>query len=775
MTLRKILPTIFLAMLAATGAAEAKKSLPAAPSKLKVTALGVNAFKLKWKDNSNNEDGWEVLVALKGSKPQHFLYIPRKDITSYTVFTNDLPGYGVVFQLAAYKGEPGKEKSGEISAMVPATGLSPKTFKKPSDLVAKPLDDARIRLTWVDNSTSEAGYQILFREKGVKKWSVLGTVETALKYNIVASGLPPSKEFQFRVRAFSLGGASATPFSNTAAGKTMGLLAPAKLVATPLPEGSFEFKWRDRSSAESGFELQQAIGTGEFAPYWSFSGYNVSKKTLKATLKSLSMNKDLRFRMRAFRVVGTTKTYSAFSNISAQRSTGLNTPSDIAVTARTESTIALKWKDLSSRETGYRIEYRKVNASAFVPVATASNVTIFTLTGLEPDSQYEFRVMATDFFSGSISPEPALVRARTSPGVTGNVNLLVSVGVPFSHTVQLTSVTGLSQISMTGLPAGLTFNPANRKITGTVATTGMVKATVTAKFSDGSTSVRTFYLRSIAPPLAASAFSPVTVASGDSSTVGIAGKFSDSDALSAARFETTSGSFDIIFFPTQAPLTVDNFINYLDDGKYDTMFFHRSVKDFVVQGGGYQYSVATGFKEVVKDPEVTNEPGISNLRGTVAMAKKQFFPNSATSEWFVNLKDNSAGTSALDTTNGGFTVFGRVPESGMAVFEEINAMPRATYSFPFTPQARSLSEVPIDAVSAPTALDPTKLVKVISAGPAPLLTYTVTSLHPAIATATVVANDLVITGVAPGVATLRVTATDLDGQAVNQEMTVTVN
>lgn len=776
MTFRALFSTLFLAMVAAAGSAEAKASLPAAPSKLKATALGVNSFKLKWKDNSNNEDGWEVLVALKGSKPQHFLYIPKANITSYTVFTNDLPNYGVVFQLAAYKGAAGAEQSGAASAVAETRGLPKKIFKRPTGLKAKTLDDSRISLSWDDNSTWEAGYQVTYRVKGTTDWLTLGMVETAAKYKITASGLPPGKKYQFRVRALSLGGAQATKFSKQAAGSTQKLIAPVELEAIPKPEGSFLFRWKDGSSVETAFELQQAIGDGPFTPQWGFDGYNVKKTTLKTTLTKLSLDKPLKFRIRAVYQSGDTKTYSKFSNVVIRRSTRLNSPDGVAATGSSESTLAVKWVDKSARETGYRVEYRKVGETTFLSTSTAANATTATLTGLTSASNYEFRVLASDFFSGTSSAASTLVRARTSESLTGDFNPQGALGAAFSHQIQLTSTSKLSQLTVTGLPAGLTFDAGNRTISGTVATAGVYPVTVTAKFSDGSTSVRTLNLRIIAPPVVAAPFAAVTVEQGNADHVALGGKFSDADTLSAAHFETTSGNFDIIFFPTEAPLTVDNFINYMDDGKYDTMFFHRAVKDFVVQGGGYTYDSGTdSFAEVAKDAAVTNEPGLSNIRGTVAMAKSAGQPNSATSEWYVNLKDNSGGSSALDTSNGGYTVFGRVPLSGITVFDAINALPRATYSFPLTPEPRRLSDVPIDAATAPTALDPTKLVKVTSVGPAPILSYAVTSQNPSVATAAIAGDELVVTGVSSGTTTLVVTATDLDGQSVTQNVSVTVN
>ena len=130
---------------------------------------------------------------------------------------------------------------------------------------------------------------------------------------------------------------------------------------------------------------------------------------------------------------------------------------------------------------------------------------------------------------------------------------------------------------------------------------------------------------------------------------------------------TNFGSIVVELFDSQKPITVTNFLNYVNDGDYINSFFHRSADsgghDFVIQGGGFKTSSPTftstsQFSQVPTDPPIQNEPGISNLRGTIAMAKTSD-PNSATSQFFVNLHDSN---SSLDDPNnsGGFTVFGQV-------------------------------------------------------------------------------------------------------------------
>ena len=135
------------------------------------------------------------------------------------------------------------------------------------------------------------------------------------------------------------------------------------------------------------------------------------------------------------------------------------------------------------------------------------------------------------------------------------------------------------------------------------------------------------------------------------------------------RMITSLGSIDIVLFDDIAPITVANFLSYVDDGAYNSSFIHRSIPGFVIQGGGYRYYNSKYYYVTKKDP-IVNEFHLSNLRGTIAMAKVDGDPNSATSQWFFNLADNSA----LDTQNGGFTVFGQVTEQSLAVLDAIAAL-----------------------------------------------------------------------------------------------------
>jgi|SRR5580658_2864305 peptidyl-prolyl cis-trans isomerase A (cyclophilin A) len=131
------------------------------------------------------------------------------------------------------------------------------------------------------------------------------------------------------------------------------------------------------------------------------------------------------------------------------------------------------------------------------------------------------------------------------------------------------------------------------------------------------------------------------------------------------KFETSHGTFTIELFPKEAPESVENFLRYVDDGHFDGTIFHRIVPGFVIQGGGLSADFASKKTRAPIQNEAKN--GLKNSRGTLSMARTSDI-NSATSQFFVNLKDNAF----LDhgPRDYGYAVFGRVTD-GMDVIDKI--------------------------------------------------------------------------------------------------------
>jgi peptidyl-prolyl cis-trans isomerase A (cyclophilin A) len=154
-------------------------------------------------------------------------------------------------------------------------------------------------------------------------------------------------------------------------------------------------------------------------------------------------------------------------------------------------------------------------------------------------------------------------------------------------------------------------------------------------------------------------------------------------------FETSAGRFEIELDQAHAPRTVDNFLAYVDAGFFDGTLFHRVIPDFVIQGGGYDAEMRRKPTEAPIPNEADN--GLKNLRGTLSMARTSD-PHSATSQFFVNLKDNAF----LDPgANGpGYAVFGRVTD-GMDVVDRIAAVA--------TGPVMGMSDVPLEPVAVERA------------------------------------------------------------------------
>ena len=149
-------------------------------------------------------------------------------------------------------------------------------------------------------------------------------------------------------------------------------------------------------------------------------------------------------------------------------------------------------------------------------------------------------------------------------------------------------------------------------------------------------------------------------------------------------FETTLGNFTIEFFEKEAPISVANFKKYIDEEFFNGTIFHRIVPGFVIQGGGFTEDMA----QKKNNPAIKNEAdnGLKNSRGTLSMARTNDI-NSATSQFFVNLKDNDF----LDHSRGnfGYAVFAKVTK-GMDVIDKIAAVE--------TGRKRGFDDVPVEPV-----------------------------------------------------------------------------
>lgn len=160
----------------------------------------------------------------------------------------------------------------------------------------------------------------------------------------------------------------------------------------------------------------------------------------------------------------------------------------------------------------------------------------------------------------------------------------------------------------------------------------------------------------------------------------------NSDKNPIVIMETSHGTIKIELFADKAPLTVKNFLSYVDDKHYDNTIFHRVISSFMIQGGGFQ----PGMKEKKTRDPIKNESdnNVSNARGTIAMARTSE-PNSATAQFFINVVDNRRLDKAYAGDGVGYCVFGKVIE-GMDVVDKIKGVKTGAFG--------SHNDVPVEDV-----------------------------------------------------------------------------
>lgn len=247
------------------------------------------------------------------------------------------------------------------------------------------------------------------------------------------------------------------------------------------------------------------------------------------------------------------------------------------------------------------------------------------------------------------------------------------------------------------------------------------------------------------------------------------------------QFDTVMGKYNIELFD-DTPLTRANFLTYVEANQYNNTIIHRAPENFVIQGGGFTSTVPIG--EVQRRGPVRNEFRRSNVRGTLAMAKvgpaagqppTDATINSATSQWFVNLRDNSEN---LDNQNGGFTVFARVLGNGMnTTVNAIAAVPRYTVDNIYTdfPLRNMQPNQQTLLVSNLVTIHTVRVIPMYPSGGNPsVLTFSVESSNPSVAIATVSGSTLTLVPGVTGTSTITVRMVDTHDTAAQTSFEVTV-
>jgi cyclophilin family peptidyl-prolyl cis-trans isomerase len=751
-------------------------SVPTSPG---VVVQADGSMLVFWTDSAFSEAGYFVELGTAPGGPFTTAGNTGANFTGFII--GELgPATTYYFRIRGFKGTAASPTATTAYTSV-VSATTPATIAAPSGLAVTPISERAVSLSFADNTANNTGYEIEFRASGGGAFTYLGEIGDATGAS-TAPILFPGTAYEFQVRAFYQNGENPrvySAYSNTA-GATTPFNAPTGLTVTPISETAVNLAFADNSAANTGYEIEIRPAGGVF----SYFG-QVADITNVNTNSVLAPGTTFDFRVRAYFQSGANpRVYSAYSDIGTA-TTPFHPPTNLVVTpsADTPYRISFSWTDHSAVETGYELEYRKQGVGSFVTrKVTAANATgIANLPEFEPGTVYEFRIRArAGGLRSAYFPSVDGIVATTRDGFSSKSYAPIQAGTPFGYQMATISQSPRTAWSVGTLPPGLTFDEGTGVISGIPTAAGIYAVPMTASFAGGPAHTLNLTLRIIRPPAApqlTAAIGPQTITRGAAAAIALDTKFADPDTESAARMATSKGNVDIVLYSITTPQTVANFLAY----NYSDVLFHRAPPGFVVQGGGYRtYAAPDVFEHIATSAPVPNEPGIANTFGTVAMAKVADDPDSATSEFFFNVGNNSAN---LDNQNGGFTVFGRIatPSLGTTV-AALASVPTANYAvkqyvgpLPTDVVNATFTDLPIDQSPVPTAVEQSSLVKTISVTPLPALTYAVSeNSNPAVAGASIVGNSLQLDGLAPGLTTITVVASDVDGNATPATFTVEV-
>lgn len=550
--------------------------------------------------------------------------------------------------------------------------------------------------------------------------------------------------------------------------------APTLFTSTLISPSRVNLAWRDNALNETSYAVAVRVGTtGAFS---LFPGGFLPANSTNFSAGGLFYNTTYQFFIQVANASG-----AANSVTNTVVTPPFPPPANVSVTALDSTRVKLTWQDVNSEETDYIVAFRPggsaQNFAIFPGGLLAANSTNFIATGLTPSASYEFIVAA--YFDDENIAQSAIFQVDTKNAFLSLPFRPAVVGQPFFHQLQVSTGFGEPQeITLSGsLPSGIDFDSSARTLSGTPAQAGVFPVTLQASYPSGDVATQVFNFRIIhplGPPVVTAPIPAQTLTKGGPAVnVPLPNYFTDLDAEKAVRFQTTLGSFNLALYATATPLSVSNFLTYVNRGDYNNTVVHRSQPGFVVQGGSFRVS-GTNLVSYPLDPPVKNEPGVEHLRGTVSYAKAAGVEDSGTAGIFFNLNDNSA---ILDPQNGGFAAFGRVTGNGMSVVDAIAALPIGNYFIELDGVSRIFDQLPVNAASAPTNYTPTNNVIIQSVSNIPPLQWSVGNPSvTGIVSAAIVGTNLQLTPVTlfGGVTELPVIATDLDGNSTTQLVTVQI-
>ncbi|QOV88077.1 fibronectin type III domain-containing protein [Humisphaera borealis] len=384
-------------------------TLPATPTGLSATAISYNQVNLAWTDNSARENGFLVERSIGGVTWSSVATLAA-DTVSYS---DTAVGEGFTYQYrvrattAAVNGSP----SGTASATTPVAA--------PTNLAATAVSTTQVNLTWTDNSAVESNYKIERSTDGGSTFSALTTVvagSTSYSDTTATAGTT----YVYRVRATK--GAILSTYATSSA-VTTAPTAPSNLAATAASHSDVNLTWTD-AQGETAYTIERSANAGST---WSTLTTAVAANATTYTDTTATEETAYLYRIRATNAAG-----SSANVTSASVTTLPAAPADVVATSESSDTISLSWTDVSSAESGYKIERQIESSGNWVQIATVGgNVTSYVDPTCDESVAYEYRV-----------------RATSGPRNSAYSNTTVATTIPFPPDSLVVTATSASSISL---------------------------------------------------------------------------------------------------------------------------------------------------------------------------------------------------------------------------------------------------------------------------------------------------------------------------------------
>jgi phosphodiesterase/alkaline phosphatase D-like protein len=442
-------------------------SLPAAPSNLSATAISASEIDLSWTNNATNQAGFAIQRSTDGTT-----FTPLATVGANVTSFKDI-GLAVgtqYFYRVQATNPSGSSSFSNVANATTSSGIP----AAPSNLLATAVATSEIDLSWTNNATNQTGFLIQRSTDGMTFTQLATVAANVTSFN--DTGLAASTQYFYRVQATNANGGS--PFSNVASATTSTGIpaAPSNLLATAVSTSEINLSWTNNATNQTGFLIQRSTDGMTFAQLAT-----VAANITSFNDTGLTANTQYFYRVQATNANGG----SPFSNVaSATTSAGVPAaPSNLLATAVATSEIDLSWTNNATNQTGFLIQ-RSIDGTTFTQLATvAANVTSFNDTGLTANTQYFYRVQATNANGGSPFSNVASATTATSGGSPAAPSNLVAV------------VASLNEIDLTWVnnATNQTSIAIQRSLDGTNFTSIATVAAGATSFQDTTVAAKTQY------------------------------------------------------------------------------------------------------------------------------------------------------------------------------------------------------------------------------------------------------------------------------------------